>query len=128
MKRINLLAALFVVCLGGFIGFNPNSPSQTLNANTTMIRWVDVPKTPVDVLSLNTKSIDINLKDETVSVNGGVDNTSVTITRDVETRPEYITKKEIVEKVVYLTEDITYRTKFFDRLRPINRVTPVKGW
>jgi len=128
MKRINLWITLFVVCLGGFIGFDPNSPSQTLDASQTMIRWVDVPKTPVDVLGLNSKSININLKDETVSVDGDVNNTSVTITRDVETRPEYITKKEIVEKVVYLTEDTTYRTKFFDRLRPINRVTPVKGW
>lgn len=111
MKRINLWITLFVVCLGGFIGFDPNSPSQTLDASQTMIRWVDVPKTPVDVLGLNSKSININLKDETVSVDGDVNNTSVTITRDVETLPEFKTK--VIEKVIYLPEDIAYRTKFF---------------
>ena len=37
MKRINLWITLFVVCLGGFIGFDPNSPSQTLDASQTMI-------------------------------------------------------------------------------------------
>ena len=117
MKRINLWITLFVVCLGGFIGFDPNSPSQT---------WVDVPKTPVDVLGLNSKSININLKDETVSVDGDVNNTSVTITRDVETLPEFKTK--VIEKVIYLPEDIAYRTKFFNRLMPINKTLPVKNW
>lgn len=126
MKRINLWITLFVVCLGGFIGFDPNSPSQTLDASQTMIRWVDVPKTPVDVLGLNSKSIHINLKDETVSVDGDVNNTSVTITRDVETLPEFKTK--VIEKVIYLPEDIAYRTKFFNRLMPINKTLPVKNW
>lgn len=53
MKRFNILVTLVMVCLGGFIGFDPNSPSQTANAEETRIRWVDVPKTPVDVLGLN---------------------------------------------------------------------------
>ena len=119
MKRVNLWITLFVVCLGGFIGFDPNSPSQTLDASQTMIRWVDV-------LGLNSKSININLKDETVSVDGDVDNTSVTITRDVETLPEFKTK--VIEKVIYLPEDITSRTKFFNRLMPINKTLPVKNW
>lgn len=127
MKRINLWITLFVVCLGGFIGFDPNSPSQTLDASQTMIRWVDVPKTPVDVLGLNEeKSINIDLQEKTVLFNGDVDNTTVTIKTDVETRPEYITK--VVEKVVYLPEDIAYRSKFFNRLKPINKELPVKNW
>ena len=127
MKRINLWITLFVVCLGGFIGFDPNSTSQTLDASQTMIRWVDVPKTPVDVLGLNEeKSINIDLQEKTVLFNGNVDNTTVTIKTDVETRPEYITK--VVEKVVYLPEDIAYRTKFFNRLMPINKTLPVKNW
>ena len=127
MKRINLWITLFVVCLGGFIGFDPNSTSQTLDASQTMIRWVDVPKTPVDVLGLNEeKSINIDLQEKTVLFNGNVDNTTVTIKTDVETRPEYITK--VVEKVVYLPEDIVYRSKFFNRLKPINKELPVKNW
>lgn len=44
MKRFNMLVTLVMVCLGGFIGFDPNSPSQTANAEETRIRWVDVPK------------------------------------------------------------------------------------
>lgn len=66
---------------------------------------------PVDVLGLNEeKSINIDLQEKTVLFNGDVDNTTVTIKTDVETRPEYITK--VVEKVVYLPEDIAYRSKF----------------
>lgn len=127
MKRLNLFITLFMVCLGGFIGFDPSSPSQTANAEETRIRWVDVPKTPVDVLGLNKeKSISIDLQDKTVLFNGDVDNATVTIKTAVETRPEYRTK--VVEKVVYLPEDIAYRSKLFNRLMPISKVTPVKGW
>ena len=127
MKRFNVLVTLVMVCLGGFIVFDPNSPSQTANAEVTRIRWVDVPKTPVDVLGLNEeKSINIDLQEKTVLFNGDVDNTTVTIKTDVETRPEYITK--VVEKVVYLPEDIAYRSKFFNRLKPINKELPVKNW
>lgn len=123
---VNLFIALFMVCLGGFIGFDPDSPSQTASAEQTMIRWVDVPKQPVDVLGLNTKSVDINLQDKTVSFNGDVDNTTVTITTDVETRPEYITK--VVKEVIYLPEDIAYRSKFFNKLMPVEKLKPVKNW
>lgn len=127
MKRFNMLITLIMVCLGGFIGFDPNSPSQTANAEETRIRWVDVPKMPVDVLGLNEeKSINIDLQEKTVLFNGNADNTTVTIKTDVETRPEYITK--VVEKVVYLPEDIAYRSKFFNRLKPINKELPVKNW
>lgn len=127
MKRFNILVTLVMVCLGGFIGFDPNSLSQTANAEETRIRWVDVPKMPVDVLGLNEeKSINIDLQEKTVLFNGDVDNTTVTIKTDVETRPEYITK--VVEKVVYLPEDIAYRSKFFNRLKPINKELPVKNW
>lgn len=127
MKRFNMLITLIMVCLGGFIGFDPNSLSQTANAEETRIRWVDVPKMPVDVLGLNEeKSINIDLQEKTVLFNGNVDNTTVTIKTDVETRPEYITK--VVEKVVYLPEDIAYRSKFFNRLKPINKELPVKNW
>lgn len=127
MKHFNMLVILVMVCLGGFIGFDPNSPSQTANAEETRIRWVDVPKMPVDVLGLNEeKSINIDLQEKTVLFNGDVDNTTVTIKTDVETRLEYITK--VVEKVVYLPEDIAYRSKFFNRLKPINKELPVKNW
>ena len=64
MKRFNMLITLIMVCLGGFIGFDPNSPSQTANAEETRIRWVD----------------------------------------------------------------IAYRSKFFNRLKPINKELPVKNW
>lgn len=115
MKRINLFITLFVVCLGGFIGFDPNSPSQTISAEKTMIRWVDVPKTPVDVLGLN-KSISIDLRGETVSINGDVENTAVTITRDVETLPEYKTK--VIKEVIY-EPDLVFSTKLMSKLMPL---------
>lgn len=127
MKRINLFVTLFMVCLGGFIGFDPGSPSQTANAEETRIRWVDVPKMPVDVLDLNkNKSISVDLQEKTVLFNGNIDNATVTIKTDVETRPEYLTK--VIEKVVYLPEDIAYRSKLFNRLKPISKESPVKNW
>lgn len=127
MKRINLFVTLFMVCLGGFIGFDPGSPSQTANAEETRIRWVDIPKTPVDVLGLNeNKSISVDLQEKTVLFNGNIDNATVTIKTDVETRPEYLTK--VIEKVVYLPEDIAYRSKLFNRLKPISKESPVKNW
>ena len=115
MKRFNMLVTLVMVCLGGFIGFDPNSPSQTANAEETRIRWVDVPKMPVDVLGLN-KSVSVNLKDETVSLNGNVDNTTVTIIRDVETRPEY--KERVIKEVIY-EPDIVFSTKLMSKLMPL---------
>lgn len=115
MKRFNMLITLIMVCLGGFIGFDPNSPSQTANAEETRIRWVDVPKMPVDVLGLN-KSVSVNLKDETVSLNGNVDNTTVTIIRDVETRPEY--KERVIKEVIY-EPDIVFSTKLMSKLMPL---------
>lgn len=115
MKRLNLIITLFVVLLGGFIGFDPNSPSQTIGAEETRIRWVDVPKMPVDVLGLN-KSVSVNLKDETVSLNGNVDNTTVTIIRDVETRPEY--KERVIKEVIY-EPDIVFSTKLMSKLMPL---------
>lgn len=127
MKRTNLFITLFMVCLGGFIGFDPSSPSQNVNAEETRIRWVDVPKTPVDVLGLNeNKSISVDLQEKTVLFNGNIDNATVTIKTDVETRPEYLTK--VIEKVVYLPEDIAYRSKLFNRLKPISKEPPVKNW
>ena len=110
-----MLITLIMVCLGGFIGFDPNSPSQTANAEETRIRWVDVPKMPVDVLGLN-KSVAVNLKDETVSLNGNVDNTTVTIIRDVETRPEY--KERVIKEVIY-EPDIVFSTKLMSKLMPL---------
>lgn len=125
-SKRNLLVTLFVVCLGGFIGFDPSTPSQTAGAEETRIRWVDVPKENFDILATQQQKVDINLQDKTVSLSGNVDNTTVTIKTDVETRPVYLTKE--VEKVVYLPEDIAYRSKFFNRLSPIDRTKPVKGW
>lgn len=125
-SKRNLLITLFVVCLGGFIGFDPNTPSQTAGAEETRFRWVDVPKENVDLLTQNRQIVDIDLQSKTVSLSGNVDNTTVTIKTDVETRPVYLTKE--VEKVVYLPEDITYRSKFFNRLSPIDRAKPVKSW
>lgn len=119
----NVLIALFVVCLGGFIGFDPFTPSQTVGAEETRLRWVDVPKENFDILANNRKTVDVDLQDKTVSFSGDVDNTTVTIKTDVETRPVYKTK--VIEKVVYLTEDIAYRTKLFNRLFPIDKLKPV---
>lgn len=122
----NLFITLFVVCLGGFIGFDPFTPSQTVGAEETRFRWVDVPKENFDILANQQQKVDIDLQSKTVSLSGNVDNTTVTIKTDVETRPVYKTK--VIEKVVYLPEDIAYRSKFFNRLSPIDRAKPVKGW
>lgn len=114
-----------MVCLGGFIGFDPNTPTQTAGAEETRIRWVDVPETRIDFLSKQEKRIDVDLQKDHVSFSGDIDNATVTISTDVETRPEYLTK--VVEKPVYIESTIK-NSRLFNQLYPISRCNPVKGW
>lgn len=96
-KLSKTLAILFVMAIGGLIGF-VNTNNQNLNANpVTLIRWVDVPKTDV---SLPNK-ININLQKEQVEFSGNTENATVNIQKETEIKkvPVYITKE--VEKVIY---------------------------
>ena len=94
-KLSKTLAILFVIAVGGAIGY-VNNDSQNLNASPiTMIRWVDVPKTEMSL----PKIIDINLQDDKVSVSGNTDNTTVNVQREIKEVPVYIEKK--VREIVY---------------------------
>lgn len=117
-KLKHWLATLLVVALGGFIGYDPNTPSQTLNAEeVTRIRWIDVPKSQVDVLGMN--KIDINMQDETVKIDGNVSNTTVTIKKVIERYPLYITK--MVEKPIRIDSTIVSRR---DLMKLFNKAYP----
>lgn len=96
-KLSKTLAILLVMAIGGLIGF-VNTNNQNLNANpTTLIRWVDVPKTDVSLPS----KININLQKEQVEFSGNTENATVNIQKETEIKkvPVYITKE--VEKVIY---------------------------
>ena len=94
-KLSKTLAILFVIAVGGAIGY-VNNDSQNLNASPiTMIRWVDVPKTEMSLPNI----IDINLQDDKVSVSGNTDNTTVNVQREIKEVPVYIEKK--VREIVY---------------------------
>lgn len=96
-KLSKTLAILFVMAIGGLIGF-VNTNNQNLNANpVTLIRWVDVPKTDVSLPS----KININLQKEQVEFSGNTKNATVNIQKETEIKkvPVYITKE--VEKVIY---------------------------
>ena len=96
-KLSKTLAILLVIATGGLIGF-VNTNNQNLNANpTTLIRWVDVPKTDVSLPS----KININLQKEQVEFSGNTENATVNIQKETKIKkvPVYITKE--VEKVIY---------------------------
>ena len=96
-KLSKTLAILLVMATGGLIGF-VNTNNQNLNANpTTLIRWVDVPKTDMSLPS----KININLQKEQVEFSGNTENATVNIQKETEIKkvPVYITKE--VEKVIY---------------------------
>lgn len=93
-KISKMLAIITVIAIGGFIGF-VNTNNQNLNATpTTLIRWVDVPRTDVSLPN----EINIDLQKEQVSFSGNTENAKVIIQKETEKVPVYITKE--VEKVV----------------------------
>lgn len=114
-KFIRSGCIVFMALLGGFIGFDPNTPNQTVNA-TSMIRWVDVPKVDVPF-----KELTIDLQKDNVSLKGDIDNTTVEINKEVP-KPQVITK--IVERKVKVPEyrnDLIWSTKLTSRLIPFDR-------
>lgn len=122
-KFVRLGCMIFMALLGGFIGFDPNTPSQTANATQTLIRWVDVPKVDVPI-----KELAIDLQKEHVSVKGDIDNTTVTIKE--EPKPRVITK--VVEKEVKIpvyTTDLIWSTRLLNQVAPleINPILPKRN-
>ena len=110
-KFVRLGCMIFMALLGGFIGFDPSTPSQT--ASATMIRWVDVPKVDVPM-----KELVVDLKSENVSFKGNVDNTTVTINRDEKSK--VITKvKEVQVEVPVYKSDLVWTTKLFSKAIPL---------
>ena len=123
-KFVRLGCMIFMALLGGFIGFDPSTPSQTANATQTLIRWVDVPKVDVPF-----KELAIDLQKEHVSVKGDIDNTTVTINKE-EPKPRVITK--VVEKEVKIpvyTTDLIWSTRLLNQVAPleINPILPKRN-
>lgn len=113
-KLSKTLAILLVMATGGLIGF-VNTNNQNLNANpTTLIRWVDVPKTDVSLPS----KININLQKEQVEFSGNTENATVNIQKETEIKkvPVYITKE--VEKVIY-EPNLVMSTRLLKRTVPL---------
>ena len=112
-KFIKLGCMVFMALLGGFIGFDPSTPTQTANATQTLIRWVDVPKVDVPF-----KELTVDLQKENVSVKGDIDNTTVTINKAQ--KPRVVTK--VVEKEVKIpvySTDLVWSTKLLNRVAPL---------
>lgn len=113
-KLSKTLAILFVMAIGGLIGF-VNTNNQNLNAKpVTLIRWVDVPKTDVSLPS----KININLQKEQVEFSGNTENATVNIQKETEIKkvPVYITKE--VEKVIY-EPNLVMSTRLLKRTVPL---------
>ena len=113
-KLSKTLAILLVIATGGLIGF-VNTNNQNLNANpTTLIRWVDVPKTDVSLPS----KININLQKEQVEFSGNTENATVNIQKETKIKkvPVYITKE--VEKVIY-EPNLVMSTRLLKRTVPL---------
>ena len=98
MKLGNLAIAAFAVIFGGFIGYDPFTPSQAVQANGKNL------------------ALNIDLRTDKVTVGETSADATVTITKDVETRLEYRTKE--VEKEVYV-ENTIKTTKLLNRLMPL---------
>lgn len=114
--KSNIAIAIFAVLFGGFIGYDPSTPSQNIHAGEFVIpHLVDVPKNGKE-LSL---CIDLNKREVTV----GEDSKDATVTiieknKDVETRPVYLTK--LVEKEVYV-ENTIKSTRLINKLMPLEQ-------
>ena len=118
-KFVRFGCMVFMALLGGFIGFDPGTPTQTANATQTLIRWVDVPKVDVPL-----KELTVDLQNENVSFKGDVDNTTVMIKKE-EPKPQVITK--IVEKEVKIpvyNTDLIWSTKLLSKVVPLE-VQPI---
>lgn len=113
-SKTNLFLTLFVVCLGGFIGFDPTTPTQSVNANDkTMIRWVDVPKVESNIVGLN-----IDLQNDKVKIDGNIDKASVNIVKETEI-PKPIIRTKVVEKEVFVPVKSSLSTKLLDKFVPL---------
>lgn len=111
MKRKNILLAV-ILMVGGFIGFDPFTPTQTLQATDVfMPRYIDVPR---DSKGL---SLTIDLQSEKVTIGEDSKDATVTINKATEMQPVYLTRE--VEKPVYITD-----TRMVNRL--LNKYAPLE--
>lgn len=117
MKRRDLIAILFTVLVGGFVGFNASSPTPAMANELIKVRVVDVPS--VDLLKAKplNNEINIDLQSEKVSFNGNVDNTTVTIRKQDVVVP--VKEVKIVEKYIY-EPNIAYSTRLLKNLMPLS--------
>lgn len=119
-SKTNLFLTLFVVCLGGFIGFDPMTPTQSVTANDKpMLRWVDVPKVESNIVGLN-----IDLQNDKVKIDGNIDQALVNIIKEKEA-PKHIIHTKIVEKEVFVPVETSLSTKILDKFVPLklNKLT-----
>lgn len=116
MKRSTLFITLFTVLFGGFIGYDPITPSQGIQATPVSVLPMYAPR-PEKSLFLD---IDLNTDKVTIGEQNSKDATVIVNKKDVETRLEYV----IVEKEVYV-ENTIKSTKLLNRLMPLEK--PVLG-
>lgn len=113
-RKTNIVIALFAVLFGGFIGYDPSTPTQNVSAGELVIpRLVDVPKTGKEL------SLFIDLKNREVTVGENSKDATVTIVdKDAETHPVYRTK--VIEKEVYV-ENTIKSTRLINQLMPLEQ-------
>lgn len=112
MKLSNLCLTLFVVLFGGFIGFDPSTPTQTTNATPELVVY----KFP-EVAKEKSLALTIDLVSEKVTVGESSADATVTINKVSETKPVYITSKPVI-KTVYV-ENKTMVNKLINKYAPL---------
>ena len=111
-KISKMLAVLFVIGIGGFIGY-VNTNSTNLQATMiTGIRWVDVPKTDVSFPGF----VKIDLQEDRVSFSGNTENATVIVKKEIEKVPVYVEKEVIKTKY---EPDYRLGNKLLDIVAPL---------
>lgn len=94
MKKTLVLATLFMLGFGGYIGYTTNYVNTATANEVTLPRLIDVPRT-------NGFNLDINLNNGTVTCNNQEQNVNVKIER----------KDSIVYQTRFVTREVTKHVK-----------------
>lgn len=121
-RSVNTLILLFVVSIGGVLGFKSAPQNQVSAENLQIPKFIDVPRNAVMPRSTE---IDINLQDDLVNVRGNSDATTiVTVTKET----VFVPKIKIVERRTFIPMKmgVLERSKVFNDFHPIDREFPAK--
>ena len=97
MKKTLVLATLFMLGFGGYIGYTTNYVNTATANEVTLPRLIDVPRT-------NGFNLDINLNNGTVTCNNQEQNVNVKIER----------KDSIVYRTRFVTKEVTKHVKVIE--------------